>query len=385
MLILLYMWSMVSGFGGSLLGALWPVMYPEFGVSLSSIGIFSWIGSVVSLLSNVGAGWALRRFGARRMTALCGFCVAIAHFGFSLSGEYWMLCLLSIPAGFAGGIIGVSMNNYVALHYASHHMSLVHCMWGVGSILGPNLVAYTLRSGYTWHLSYEIVAIAWALYAAGIVILRKYWKQDVVSKEAKSRGLSLGILFRIRGAKEAMMTFFCYNALEQGVIMWMSSYMVLSIGLSEDLSAAYASLFFIGITVGRMFNSVLTVKFKDDHLILIGCILIAAGGVVMLLPFGKTAALISLLLIGFGCAPVCPCLLHATPTHFGAEHSQSLIGLQVAASSLGNCVLPSLFGIAANRFGTGLLPAYVFFCLALMLTSHLRLIKLTATDTTVHK
>ena len=370
---------MISGLGASLIGALWPVMYPEFGVSLSSIGIFSWIGSVVGLFSNLGAGWLLRKFGARQMTAVCGVIVALAHFGYALSGEYWMLCVLSVPAGFAAGVIGVAMNNYVALHYASYHMSWVHCMWGVGSIIGPNLVAYSLMNGYSWNISYVVVAAAWAVYAIGIVVLRKLWKPDPVSVQGgKKKELSMGQLVRIRGVKEALLTFFCYNSLEQGMILWMSSYMVLSIGLSEELAAAYASLFFIGITIGRMLNGILTVKFNDDRLIRIGCVLIAAGGILMLLPFGKTTALASLVLIGVGCAPMCPCLLHSTPQHFGEEHSQALIGMQVAASTLGNCILPSVFGLVAGWFSIALFPVYVFFCFAIMFAAHWRLVKLTA-------
>lgn len=381
MLALMYIWTMITGLNASLLGTLWPVMYLDFEVALSVVGIFSWIGSVVGLIANLSAGWFLRKFGASRTTAICACIVAVSLLGYTVSGEFWMLCLLSIPCSMAGGIIGIAMNNYVALHYHSRHMSWVHCMWGVGSIIGPNLVSYTLRQGYTWQLSYRVVFAAWALWAVAVILMRKLWKPDPSSAEdgaVKAEVMPLRKLIRIRGVKEALMTFFCYNSLEQGLMLWMSSYMVLYSGLSEDLAATYASLFFIGITAGRMLNGFLTSKYSGDQLIRFGCVLIAAGGVLLVLPLGKAVTLVSLLLIGFGCAPVCPCMLHSTPRHFGKANSQALVGVQVAASTLGNCILPSLFGLVANHISIALLPAYVFLCLGIMFFSHRRLVKLTA-------
>jgi len=377
-LVLLYAWTLITGFSASLMGSLWPVMYLDFDVALSAVGVFSWIGSVIGLIANLSSGWFLRRVGANRMTAICACVMALSTLGYTVSGEFWMLCLLSIPSGMAGGIIAAAMNNYVALHYPSRHMSWVHCMWGVGTIIGPNIVAYSLKHGYTWHLSYRFVFAAWTLWAIGIILARKLWKSDPAGSDGKSAATPLRRLFRVRGVKEAVLTFFCYNSLEQGMMMWMSSYMVLHSRLSEDTAATYASLFFIGITAGRMLNGFLTVRFDDDRLISFGHISIALGTALMALPLGHAVTLAGLLLIGLGCAPVCPCMLHATPKRFGSEESQALVGVQVAASTLGNCILPSLFGLAANHISIALLPGYVLFCLVIMAAAHRRLAKLTA-------
>ncbi len=382
MLIILYLWTMISGLNASLLGALWPVMYLDFDVALSVVGVLSWIGSGVGLVSNLSAGWFLRKFGARRTTAISGLIVALALFGYTVSSEYWMLCLLSIPSGLAGGIIGISMNNYVAMHYPPRHMSWVHCMWGLGSIIGPNIVSYSLAKGYSWHMSYRFVFIAWALWGLAILLAGRRWKADPseANRKVKSKAMPMKQMIRIRGVKDALLTFFCYNSLEQGIMLWMSSYMVLHIGLAEEMAATYVSLFFIGITVGRMLNGFLTMKFHGDTLIHFGQILIAIGGVLLILPLGKGVMLAALLTIGVGCAPVCPCLLHSTPEHFGKEHSQALVGLQVAASSLGNCIFPSLFGLVAGHISIALLPVYIFICLGVMAAAHHRLSKVSAQE-----
>lgn len=378
MLALMYVLTMFTGVQASLLGALWPVMYLELDVALSAVGIFSWIGSGVGLASNLSAGWLLRRYGSSRVVIVCAIMTAASLLGYALSGEFFLLCLLIIPSSLGGGVVGIAMNNYVAVHYPSRHMSWVHCMWGVGSIIGPNLVAFGLRQGYSWRYAYVLVAVLWALWAAVVFILRARWKESYTPAEAeRTRSMSTLGLLKIRGVKEALVTYFCYNSLEQGVMLWVSSYMVLHSGLTEEKAAEFASLFFLGITLGRMCNGFLTAKFSDDHLIRFGRVLIAAGIAVMLLPLGETAMLASLLLIGFGCAPVCPCMLHATPMRFGTTYSQMLVGVQVAAGTVGNCILPSLFGLIANHISIALFPGYLILCTAVMAVGHHRLIRVT--------
>lgn len=382
MLVILYAWTLASGFGASLLGSLWPVMYLDFDVALSSIGIFSWISSGAGFVSNLAAGWALRKFGASKTTAIASFLVALTTLGFTLSGEYWMLCLLVIPNSFAGGIVGVAMNNYIAQHYRSYHMNWIHCMWGVGSIIGPNVIAYTLSRGYTWHLSYRVMFVAWVLHAVSIFVMRKWWKPDPVDTQVREnrKAVPLRGLLKIRGVKEALLTFFCYTSLEQGMMLWMSSYMILSKGISEEQAARYASFFFMGITAGRMLSGFLTMRIQDSTLIRIGQGVVAVGGILMLISAGNASALAALLLIGCGCAPIYPSLLQLTPRHFGKENSQAMIGAQIAAATVGNCALPSLFGVVATKLSMALLPVYVLLCLAGMVFASGRLEKVTVAE-----
>lgn len=384
MLVLMYVLCMITGVQASLLGVLWPIMYLEFDVALSAVGVFSWISSALGILANLSANRILLRFGGRRTTVVCAFITALSLFGYTISGEFWMLCLLAVPCSLAGGIIGISMNNYIALHYSSRHMSWVHCMWGIGSIIGPNIVSFSLVQGHTWRFGYGFVFALWLVWTFLFFFVRKLWKDySGAQLLVGGRAASLKTLLGIRGAKEAVMTFFCYNALEQGVMLWASSYMILHIGLSEKLAANYVSLFFAGITLGRMISGFLTMKFEADWLIRLGLIQITAGILLLLLPLSTIVSLFGLMLMGLGCAPICPCLLHSTPAHFGEEHSQALVGLQVAASTLGNCILPSLFGLVASQISIALFPGYLAICLALMGISHHRLIKLTVPQSRV--
>ena len=172
-----------------------------------------------------------------------------------------------------------------------------------------------------------------------------------------------------------MVTFFCYCGLEQTAMLWGSSYLALYKGIPAETAAFFASMFFIGITAGRGLNGFLTVKFSDTQLIRLGQVIILAGAGVMLLPMGQTASLMGLILIGLGCAPIYPCIIHSTPAHFGAEKSQALIGVQMASAYVGTLLMPPLFGLIANHISVGWMPAYLLAILALMIFMHERLIR----------
>ena len=163
-----------------------------------------------------------------------------------------------------------------------------------------------------------------------------------------------------------MLTFFCYCALENTAILWSSSYLALHRGIPAERAAAYASLFFIGITAGRAASGFLTIRFSDCQMIRMGQGIIAAGAALVLLPMGERAALGGLLLVGLGCAPIYPCVIHSTPFHFGADKSQAIIGVQMASAYVGTCLMPTLFGVVASRLTIALFPVYLLGLLALM-------------------
>ena len=294
---------------------------------------------------------------------------AVAIFGFSVSSQFWQLCLWAIPYGLGAGSVDASLNNYVALHYASRHMSWLHCMWGMGASIGPYIMGIALTGGMGWNQGYGIIAVIQILLSAVIFMSLPLWKKRTgASSENGEPGkpLTLKQIFGIPGAKEVMIAFFCYCALEQTCILWGSSYFVLHNGLDEETAAGLASLYMLGLTTGRFLNGFLTYRISDTNLIRLGEGIIALGILVMLLPVGYPAAMIGLTLMGLGSAPVYPCIIHSTPAHFGEENSQALIGVQMASAYIGICVIPPLFGVLANHIGVYLLPWYTGATLILM-------------------
>ena len=369
LLIIIYLSFISLGLPDALLGAAWPIMSQEFSVPVSYAGGISLIIAMGTVVSSLQSDWLTKWLGSGKVTAISVAMTAVAIFGFSLSREYWQLCLWAIPYGLGAGSVDASLNNYVAIHYASRHMSWLHCMWGLGASIGPYIMGIALTGGMGWNTGYGIISVIQFLLSAAIFLSLPLWKQrkEMMCETGEAaKALTMKQILGIRGAKEVMVAFFCYCALEQTCILWGSSYFVLHIGLDEETAASLAALFMLGLTFGRFLNGFLTMKINDTNLIRLGQGIIALGVVTMLLPFGKAAAMIGLTLMGLGCAPIYPCIIHSTPEHFGEENSQALIGVQMASAYIGICCMPPLFGLLANHIGAWLLPWYTGAILVLM-------------------
>ncbi|MDO5111177.1 MAG: MFS transporter [Clostridia bacterium] len=378
LLAVIYLSFISLGLPDSLLGAAWPTMYGGFGVPVSYAGMVSMIIAAGTIVSSLQSDRLTKKLGAGKVTALSVALTAAALFGFSISHSFWMLCLWAIPYGLGAGSVDASLNNYVALHYASRHMSWLHCMWGIGASAGPYIMGYALTGGQGWNLGYRYVAILQVVLTAILFFSLPLWKSRPAATDecgAAAQALTLRQICMIPGAKAIMITFFCYCALEQTAGLWASSYLVLHTGLSPETAANYASLFFIGITAGRALSGFLTFKLNDAQMIRLGQGIIAAGLAALLLPFGAASSLAGLILVGLGCAPIYPCIIHSTPEHFGAENSQAIIGVQMASAYIGICVMPPLFGLIAGHISVALFPAYLFLILGFMVFTHERLLR----------
>lgn len=375
LLAVIYAAFISLGLPDGLLGAAWPSMVPDLGVPISWAGGISFIICLGTIISSLASDWLTHKLGTGKVTAISVAMTAAALFGFSFSDQYWMLCLWAIPYGLGAGSVDASLNNYVALHYASRHMSWLHCMWGIGASAGPYLIGAVLTGGGHWSSGYQIIGIAQILLTAILFLTLPVWKDSNRSPQAGSKPVGLLKVLLIPGAKEVMVMFFCYCALEQTAALWSCSYLVLHTGMSEDTAASFASLFFLGMTAGRAASGFVTMKLSDTKMIRLGLGIITLGIAVLLLPFGASTALAGFLLIGLGCAPIYPCVIHATPAHFGEENSQALIGIEMASAYVGTALMPPLFGILTQVFGVGLMGVYLLILLVLMIYMHEQLNK----------
>lgn len=382
LLVIIYLAFISLGLPDSLLGSAWPSMYQEFSVPVSYAGGISMIIAAGTILSSLQSDRLTKKIGTGKVTAFSVLMTAAALFGFSVSHSYVALCLWAIPYGLGAGSVDASLNNYVALHYASKHMSWLHCMWGIGASLGPYIMGYSLTGNGSWNMGYRSIAILQIVLTAILLVSLPLWKTKTAASAApdtkNQEPLSLKKIISIPGAKEVMVTFFCYCALEQTAGLWASSYLVLDRGLSEDTAASFASLFFVGITVGRALGGFLTLKLNDTQMIRLGQSIVAVGVLFLFLPLGTKSALAGLVLLGLGCAPIYPSIIHSTPEHFGADRSQAIIGVQMASAYVGSCLMPPVFGLLANQISVSLLPIYLSVILVLMIFMHEKLLKATA-------
>ena len=413
LLLMIYLAFISLGLPDALLGSAWPIMYQEFAVPVSYSGTVFMIICGGTICSSLNSEKLNRRFGTGKITAISVLLTAIALFGFSISHSFLMLCLFAIPYGLGAGSVDAALNHYVALHYSSRHMSWLHCMWGLGASVGPYIMGFVLQRGEPWNRGYLIVSIIQFTLAIILFCSLSLWKknqeeltenaastakqedsqqnnslqeatseespkQESLSSEApKQRALSLKEVFAIPGAKECMASFYSYCALEQTVGLWAGSFMVLALGMEEKLAASYVALFYFGITFGRFLSGFFTMKWKDEQLVLGGSAIVFFGIFLLFTPWSKAMVLPALILIGLGCAPVYPSVIHSTPYNFGVEHSSALIGAQMASAYVGTLIMPPFFGVLGRSFSMKLFPYYSMFLLLFMVFTYRRMLQVT--------
>ena len=377
LLAIIYLAFISLGLPDALLGSAWPSMYVQFDVPVSYAGAISMIIAVGTVVSALMSDALTRRLGTGRVTAISVLLTAAALFGFSMSSSFWMLCLWAVPYGIGAGCVDAALNNFVALHYTSRHMSWLHCMWGIGASVGPYVMGYALSGGHGWPAGYRYIDVTPAALTEILLLSLRMWKTGVqAAQDGEEQGERPGFraLIRTPGAKSIMLAFFCYSAIENTSGLWASSFLVLHHGISEELAARFASLFYIGITAGRALCGFITAKLSDTSMIRLGQGVLLLGAALLIVPVDE-AALAGLVLIGLGCAPIYPSIIHSTPEHFGASRSQAMIGLEMASAYTGTTLMPPLFGLIANHIDVGLLPCFLLVFWLIMLLAHERVVK----------
>ena len=367
LLAVVYIAFISLGLPDSLLGAAWPTIRTDFHVPLSYMGWISMIISGGTIISSLMSERLTKKFGTQVVTIVSVFLTAVALFGFSTSTEFYQMCLWGIPYGLGAGAIDAALNNYVALYYNSRHMSWLHCFWGVGTIISPYIMSYALTHT-VWTDGYRMVSYLQFGIVVILLLSLPLWKinKPVVSKESDAAILGIKGALKIKGVPYLLTGFFAYCAAEATTMLWASSYLEGTRGATKEEAAALGSLFFIGITVGRFLSGFLSDKLGDNKMIYLGTGIALSGVFCIVLPF-KITSIIGFAVIGLGCAPVYPCIIHSTPKNFGAENSQGIIGIQMASAYVGSTFMPPIFGILANHISLKLMPLYLAFFFLLLI------------------
>lgn len=373
LLVIIYIAFISLGLPDSLLGSAWPVMHGELGVPVSFAGIITMIVSGGTIISSIFSEKLIRRFGTGKVTAVSVFMTAFALFGFYSAPHFIWICLFAVPMGLGAGSVDAALNNFVALHYKANHMNWLHCFWGIGATAGPFIMSIFLTGSGRWNRGYLTISVIQFCLVAMLFVTLPIWKtfekETGVSGETGKNTTVLKLL-RMKGAKAALLSFFCYCAVEVTTSLWGGTFLVSHVGLSANTAAKWVSLFYLGITAGRFISGFLAMKAGNKTLIRLGQAVCILGGIFLLLPFSVYFKLAGFILIGLGCAPIYPGMLHETPVRFGKELSQGIMGIQMAFAYIGGTFMPPVFGFMSEVTGIGVLPVFLlFFMIIMLLTS----------------
>ena len=368
LLVLIYIAFISLGLPDSLLGSGWPVIHNDLNVPVSFMGIISMIISGGTIVSSLMSDRLTRKFGTRIVTVVSVFLTAVALLGFSLSSQFWMLLVFAVPYGLGAGAIDAALNNYVALHYTSRHMSWLHCFWGVGTIVSPFVMSYSLTVS-TWNMGYRIVGFIQLGIGLLLLATLPVWKANIQTGDVASESIGLAGALKIKGVPYLLTGFFAYCAAESTAMYWASTYMVEVRNISTERAARFASLFYIGLTIGRFLGGFIMNKLGDRKMIILGTCILSCGIISLLIPTGSSfVPHAGFIIIGFGCAPIYPCIIHSTPYNFGPENSGAIIGIQMASAYVGTTFIPPLFGVLGNLIGFKVFPVYLLVFVILMIS-----------------
>lgn len=371
LLAIIYIAFISLGLPDSLFGSAWPVIQQTFDLPVSYGGIVTMIISGGTVISSLASDFLVNKLRTGPVVAISVALTAVAMLGFSFANSFWALCLWAIPYGLGAGAIDSALNNYVALHFTSRHMSWLHCFWGLGAVISPYIMSYALTNS-TWHSGYGIVSyVQFGLTAVMIMALpvwRAHRKTITTEEQTSSESRKSGILsaLKIAGVPFILVGFFAYCAVESTAMVWASTFLVKTKGITEELGAALASLFYIGMTVGRFVTGFFSAKVGDLRLIRLGYIVVAISVLLILIPVTENmVAFAGFVVLGLGCAPVYPAIIHATPDNFGKDNSQKIIGIQMACAYIGTTFMPPLFGLLAEKISMSIMPYWMILFIVL--------------------
>lgn len=363
LLIVIYIAFISLGLPDSLLGCAWPVMQLDFNVPLSYAGAITMVIAFGTVISSVFSDRLTKRFGTGRVTTISVLLTVIALMGFSFSSAYPQLFIWAVPYGLGAGAIDAALNNYVAVHYASRYMNWLHCFWGAGAMISPYIMSHFLAKDGNWHKGYQAVGFIQLGILVILVATLPLWSRvrskEEIENEKNRETMKIFDVVKIPGVKFIFLGMFAYCSIEATVFAWTSSYFVTGKGLTPDVAAKYAALYYIGITVGRLLCGFVSDRLGDFRITFIGLSLVAAGIIMLVFARENTLCLVAVLVMGLGCAPVYPALIHITPTTFGEERSQSIVGMQMASAYFGSTFMPPIFGLIANHINISLYPFYL--------------------------
>jgi fucose permease len=379
-LIIIYLAFISLGLPDSLLGVSWSLMQSEFGAQLETAGLLFMTIAGGTIISSFASGAVLKRFGTGIVTFVSVLMTAGALLGFHFAPSIFWLFICAIPLGLGAGAVDAGLNNYVASHYKAHHMSWLHCFWGVGATMGPVIMAQYISGQNSWRSGYLAIAGFQFVLVVILFFTLPLWNKvagnnnEIAAREHEKTNSGLNEAnpknqnpLQIRGVKLALLAFLFYCGAEATMGLWGSSFLVNIKELSVDVAAKWVSLYYAGITVGRFITGFITFKVSNRNLIRTGQIIALTGAALLFLPLPSPFSLVGFIMVGLGLAPIFPCMLQETPIRFGQEHSQTIMGYQMAVAYTGSTFLPPLLGFIAANSTIGIFPFFIAGFIAIML------------------
>jgi len=376
LLFIIYISFISLGLPDALLGSAWTVMYKDINTFIEFAGAIAMIICSGTIISSLLTSRIIRRFKVGKVVAVSVGMTAVSLIAFSLAKSIWLILLFSIPLGLGAGAVDAVLNNFVALYFKPRHMNWLHCFWGVGATGGPLILSFYLKNNGTWRNGYMTIGILQSVLVIILIVSLPLWNivssKDEENSHTNSEFISNRKAFNIKGVKLALITFLFYCSLETGTGLWTASYLTTQRGITATKAALWVSMYYGGITIGRFLSGIISEKIKGENLIRGGLTIILIGIMMFIIPLPPIFCMVGLILIGLGCAPIYPSMIHLTPGRFGTTASQAVIGLSMASAYVGSTFMPPVVGAISTFTSLKILPyTFLVFVLGMLMASEI--------------
>ncbi len=362
LLALVYGAFISLGLPDGVLGVAWPAMRSGLGQALEAAGLITFILTACSAASGFASGMVLARLGTGSVVAISGFLTGLALLGFAFAPSFGWILLLTVPLGLGAGSVDAGLNHFVARHYSARHMNWLHGCWGIGATLGPAIMGSALAAGAGWQGGYRTIAGIQLILAALFVFNLRLWQREPERLQATQEPSAGGMARKQPPAWAtwvAAAVFLVYTTIELGTGLWAASILVDGRGKDPVSAGVWVACFFGAIMTGRFAIGLVADRLGNRRLVRAGIVAALAGTALFGAgPLPDALSLLGLVLMGLGCAPIYPSLMHEATRRFDAVTARRVIGRQVAFAYVGCALGPAALGLLGARVGLwAIMPA----------------------------
>ncbi len=371
LLALVYLAFVSLGLPDSVLGAAWPSMRLSLGQPLQAAGLVTFILTACSTVSSFASGAVLKRWGIGPVVMVSGFLTGLALYGFALAPSFVWIVLLAVPLGLGAGSVDAGLNHFVAEHYSARHMNWLHGCWGIGATIGPFIMGSAMAGAAGWQAGYHTIGLIQLALAALFLLSQRLWQYEHATPQPEPDPRAAWIRRKSAPAWAAWLApslYLVYAIVEVGTGLWAASILVDHRQLAAVTAGFWVACFFGAIMVGRFVTGLFAARLGNRSLVrgglataLVGAALFGVTG----LP--QAVSLAGLVLLGLGCAPIYPSLMHETTRRFDAETARKVVGRQVGFACMGGALGPAMLGLLGAWWGLGAIMPVVFAALLVLL------------------
>lgn len=305
--------------------------------------------------ATVLAGFLTDFCGQKIALISAGLCMILGVIGYSFSAALPLLIIFVFFMGMGLGALELVGCNIITECYPDKkggYLSILTAVAGLGAIISPIIVGYMLSVGLSWRLIYRygLLILVPAVFYFCIIKDSAHLRPAQLKTQGKKKTEKSGIRNMIAQREILLMYFvnFSYMAAEMGVATWLVDFYRREKLFSVTNSTKFLSMFYIGITAGRLLGGIFVDKLGRRR-----CVLTASGAAcicMMLGIFGPPQFVICAALTGVFYSIIFPA---GTAMLSSLPHGDSarIQGIYFACGGLGGMFGPWIMGIVSNFLG----------------------------------